>query len=44
MGCDSIGMGCDFDCGWKNKTIGICFVRWKLGEYYVDLTVCENRC
>ena len=28
----------------KNKSTGICFVRGKLGEDYVDLTICENRC
>ena len=28
----------------KNKSTGICFVRQKLGEDYVDLTICENRC
>ena len=28
----------------KNKSTGNCFVRQKLGENYVGLTTCENRC
>ena len=41
--CD-IGMWYYFDYGRKNKSTGICFAKQKLGEDYVDLTICENRC
>jgi len=39
-----MGVRCRFNYGWENKSVGIGFATQKLGEDYVDLTICENRC